>query len=277
LSAHRRPAAPEPVAVRAGAESYAAGDGPVGVLLVHGFTGSPASMRPWAESLAARGFRVRVPRLPGHGTAWPELTLAGWPDWYAAADRAFTELAAQCRTVVICGLSMGGALALRLVERHQPPGRPADPAAASVAGLCLVNPALHNPDPRLRLLPVLRHLNGSAAGIANDIARPFADELGYTRMPYRAVASMMQLWQQTIAQLHRVHQPILLFRSAHDHVVDPTSARILRERVSSTDVEERILERSFHVATLDYDAGTIMDASAAFIDRVTEPALSVEG
>lgn len=250
--------------VRPGAEPWAGGDGPVGALLVHGFTGSPASLRPWAEYLAARGLRVRVPRLPGHGTVWQELAVTGWQDWYAAAERALTQLATDCRTVVVCGLSMGGALALRLAETH-----PADDARAPVAGLCLVNPALHNGDPRLRLLPVLRHLPGSAAGITNDIARPSVDELGYPRMPYTAVATMSDLWRLTIADLGRIHQPILLFRSEHDHVVDPTSARILREGVASGDVTERSLPRSFHVATLDYDADTIFAGSADFVQRVT--------
>ncbi len=264
---HRRPAPLAPVEVRPGAEPFAAGDGPVGVLLLHGFTGSPASMRPWAEHLAAHGVRVRVPRLPGHGTVWQELAVTNWQDWYAVAERALTELATHCRAVVVGGLSMGGALALRLAERH-----PVDGGSAPVSGLCLVNPALNNPDPRLRLLPVLRRLPGSATGITNDIARPSVDELGYQRMPFSAVATMADLWQQTICDLGRVRQPILLFRSEHDHVVDPTSARILRDGVASTDLTEQLLPRSFHVATLDYDADTIFTGSTVFVHRITSAA-----
>jgi carboxylesterase len=99
------------VEVRAGAESFQGGDGDVGVLLCHGFTGTPASLRPWAEYLAGEGFRVSLPRLPGHGTSWQELNQTGWPDWYAAVDRAFGQLDRSCRTVAVGGLSMGGALA----------------------------------------------------------------------------------------------------------------------------------------------------------------------
>jgi len=255
LLPHRRPTKPAPTTVRAGAESYVGGDGELGVLLCHGFTGSPASMRPWAEYLVGQGFRVSLPRLPGHGTSWQEMNQTGWPDWYATVDRALTALAAECRTVFVGGLSMGGALALRLAELHRD----------QVAGLVLVNPALHNSDARLAILPVLKHLVPSVAGISNDIARPFTDELGYDRTPLKALASMVELWEITIARLQRVDQPILLFRSLHDHVVDPSSARILRERVSSGSFTERLLQKSFHVATLDYDAQEIFTGSAEFL------------
>lgn len=252
---HRRPTELPPTEVRAGAESYVGGDGDVGVLLCHGFTGSPASMRPWADYLVNQGFRVSLPRLPGHGTSWQELNQTGWPDWYATLDRALIALSAECRTVFVGGLSMGGALALRLAELH----------GDRVAGLVLVNPALHNSDARLAILPILKHLTPSVAGITNDIARPFVDELGYDRTPLKALASMLELWDITIARLHRVDQPILLFRSLHDHVVDPSSARILRERVSSASITERMLQKSFHVATLDYDAQEIFAGSAEFL------------
>ncbi|MBO0811239.1 MAG: alpha/beta fold hydrolase [Microlunatus sp.] len=252
---HRRRAEVPPAQVRAGAEAYQGGSGEIGVLLCHGFTGSPASLRPWAEYLVAQGYRVSLPRLPGHGTSWQELNQTGWPDWYAALDRALTELSAQCRMVVVGGLSMGGALALRLAELH----------AERVAGLVLVNPALNNADPRLVLLPVLKHLTPSVAGIANDIARPFTDEVAYDRTPLKALASMLELWDITIARLHRVHQPILLYRSLHDHVVDPTSVRILHERVHGASITERLLQKSFHVATLDYDADEIFTGSAEFV------------
>lgn len=252
------PAAPlEAAAIRPGAEPFAGGDGDVGVLLIHGITGSPASLRPWAEQLVTEGYRVRVPRLPGHGTAWPELNLTSWHDWYCTVEQSYLELAAGARTVVVGGLSMGGALALRLAELHP------------VAGVCLVNPALRNNDPRLVLLPVLKLFLGSTAGISNDIAKPFADEVAYTRTPLRAVASMLRLWDVTIASLHRVDCPILLFRSLHDHVVDPSSARLLRDRVASAELDERELQLSFHVATLDYDAPYIFGEASRFIRRVS--------
>jgi carboxylesterase len=254
LLPRRPPAAPVAAGVRPGAKSYVGGTGEIGVLLCHGFTGSPASLRPWAEYLVGQGFRVSLPRLPGHGTSWQEMNQTSWPDWYATVDRAMERLSAECRVVVVGGLSMGGALALRLAELH----------GQRVAGLVLVNPALHNTDPRLMVLPILKHLTPSVAGVANDIAKPFTDEVGYDRTPLNALASMLELWSITIARLHRVHQPILLYHSLHDHVVDPTSTRILHERVHGASITERQLQKSFHVATLDYDAEEIFAGSAEF-------------
>ena len=117
--------------------------GRVGVLLSHGFTGSPASMKPWAEYLSSQGYAVSVPRLPGHGTTWQECNKTTWADWYGEVERAFEALANQVDTVVVCGLSMGGALALRVAADH--PER--------VAGLVLVNPAVTTERKDVKLLP----------------------------------------------------------------------------------------------------------------------------
>ena len=97
-----------------GAEPFAADGSEVGVVLSHGFTGSPQSLRPWAEHLAAAGLTVRLPRLPGHGTRWQDLNDTRWPDWYGEVERAFDELRDHCRQVFGMGLSMGGTLVIRL-------------------------------------------------------------------------------------------------------------------------------------------------------------------
>ena len=104
------------VTVQPGAEPFSADGGPVGVLVLHGFTGSPRTVRPWAEHLAAAGLTVRAPRLPGHGTTWQDLATTGWRDWYATAEQAFTELSGRCEQVFVTGISMGACLAFRLAE-----------------------------------------------------------------------------------------------------------------------------------------------------------------
>jgi carboxylesterase len=233
----------------------------VGVLLSHGFTGSPASMVPWAEHLVGQGYGVAVPRLPGHGTSWQEANRTTWADWYGEVERAFEKLAADCDQVVVGGLSMGGGLVLELAANR---GR-------QVAGIVLVNAAVNTLRKDVLALPVLKHLLGSFPGIANDIKKPGVQEHGYGRTPLRAAHSMMTGWKQVRQDLPKVTQPILLFRSAEDHVVDPSSARITRSQVSSRDVTERILENSYHVATLDNDAPLIFSESADFVRRVTGP------
>jgi carboxylesterase len=228
--------------------------GGVGVVLCHGFTGSPVSMQPWAEVLEAAGHQVRLPRLPGHGGSAGEANLSSWPDWFCAVERAYLDLERTCRSVFVFGLSMGGALSLRLAETHNP------------TGLVLVNPAVASSDRRLLLLPLLRRIRASSRGIAGDIAKPGASEGGLTRTPHHALASMLRLWSVVRADLHRVTCPILLFRSEQDHVVGPESAEIIRSHVSP-EVVTRVLTRSFHVATLDYEAEEIFTASLAFIQR----------
>jgi carboxylesterase len=233
--------------------------GRVGVLLSHGFTGSPASMKPWGEYLAGQGYAVSVPRLPGHGTTWQEMNTTTWADWSGEITRAFEALSKQVDDVFVCGLSMGGGLALRLAADH--PDR--------VAGLVLVNPAVATDRRDVKLLPVLKHLVPSMRGIANDIKKPGVEEHGYTRTPLRAADSMFQGYKLLRGDLGRITCPVLLFRSAEDHVVDPSSARIILGAVASNDTQERILDNSYHVATLDYDAERIFEGTAAFIERVS--------
>ncbi|MGZ4436318.1 MAG: alpha/beta hydrolase [Nocardioidaceae bacterium] len=231
----------------------------VGVLLSHGFTGSPASMVPWGRYLAEQGYGVAVPRLPGHGTTWQDLNRCAWTDWYGELERAFEKLHADCDRIVVGGLSMGGGLVLDLAARR---GREVD-------GVILVNAAVNTTRKDVLALPVLKHVIGSFPGIANDIKKPGVEEHGYDRTPLSAAHEMMRAWKQVRADLPKVTQPILLFRSAEDHVVDPSSARIIASSVSSREVTERILENSYHVATLDNDAPAIFEESAAFIRRVT--------
>ncbi len=233
--------------------------GRVGVLLSHGFTGSPASMKPWGEHLAAKGYAVSVPRLPGHGTTWQEMNTTTWADWSGELERAFEALAAQVDSVFVCGLSMGGGLALRLAADH--PDR--------VAGLVLVNPAVATDRKDVKLLPVLKHLVPSFPGIANDIKKPGVEEHGYTKTPLRAADSMFKGYKVLRGELGRITCPVLIFRSAVDHVVDPSSARIILAGVSSSETREEILADSYHVATMDNDAEQIFEGSAAFIERVT--------
>ena len=242
-----------------GAEPWSARGGPVGVLLVHGFTGTPQSLRPWAEHLAAEGFTVELPLLPGHGTTWQDMAKTSWHDWYDAAERAFVDLHARCDAVVVMGLSMGGTLSLRLAETQ----------GESVRGLVLVNPSLLGEHPLLKALPLLKRVLPSYQGVGSDIKKPGVTELAYRRLPTRSVASLVQLWAATRGDLDKVTQPVLVFRSSVDHVVEPSSCRTLLEALGTDRVEERVLHESYHVATLDNDAPEIYAGSVEFVRRLT--------
>ncbi len=228
-----------------------------GVLLSHGFTGSPVSLRGWAEYLAERGFAVRLPLLPGHGTTWQELARTPWMRWYDSLEASYQELSAQTDGVVVAGLSMGGALALRLA------------ALEKVAGVVVVNPGLTFADPRARYAGVLKYLLKSVPAIANDIKKQGVDEEGYTRTPVAAVHQLAQLFRNTTALLPQVTAPTLVFRSNVDAIVPESSLEVLVRRIGAAELEIVRLENSYHVATMDHDQELIFERSAAFISHVT--------
>jgi carboxylesterase len=238
-----------------GAEAFAHDGGSTGVLLCHGFTGSPHSLRPWADYLAAAGLSVSLPRLPGHGTTWQEMARTRWEDWYAEVDRAFDQLQQRCDEMFVMGLSMGGCLALRLAELR----------GDAVSGLVLVNPSI-TADTRLFLLaPALKLVVPSLKGIASDIKKQGVSEVGYDRVPVKAAATLPGLWRITQQHLADLRQPILAYRSDTDHVVGPASLRLLRAAVPASQLEVRELANSYHVATLDNDAEAIFAGSLEFV------------
>lgn len=241
---------------------FSADAGTVGVVVSHGFTGTPASMRPWAEHLAAAGYSVRLPLLPGHGQTWREINRTTWQDWYATIEAAYAELRDRCETVFACGLSMGGTLVTRLAEQH-PDG---------VAGLILVNPAFGTRRPDAKLVPYISWAVKSRPAIGGDIKKPGVAEPAADRLPVVAFGSLLTLWKLTVADLAAVRAPVLLYRSREDHVVDTLSAELLRAGATNTTIRETVLEDSYHVATLDNDAPRIFAGSVEFIEEVTATA-----
>jgi len=247
-----------------GAEPFSHDGGQLGVLLCHGFTGTPQSLRPWAEHLAAADLTVRLPRLPGHGTTWQEMNMTRWPDWYAEVERALLDLRERCDAVFVAGLSMGGSLALRLTQQHP----------QAVTGLILVNPAVHTEDPARRLLPVLRYLIASLPGVPFDIKKPGPVEVRYDRMPLHAAYSLTRLWALIRRDLPSISTPLLLLHSPEDHVVLPSNTALVLAGVSSSDVTDIELADSYHVATLDNDASLIFAETLAFVRRLAPAAAS---
>lgn len=250
--------------VMPGAEPYSSdGNGAaarVGVLVVHGYTGTVQGVRHWAEHFAEHGFAVRAPLLPGHGTTWQDLGRTRWPQWYAAVEESFLELRSRCDQVFVAGLSMGGLLATKLAIEQGP----------RLAGVILVNPIYLHDNKMLPALPVIRRLVPSFPGIANDIKKQGGEtELGYDRNPLQSMHSQTQLWADVRRDLGEVTQPLLLLHSRVDHVVPVSSSAYLVEHVGSTDLTEIWLENSFHVATLDNDADLIHDESVRFIERLS--------
>lgn len=250
---------PDPARILPGAEPFAAEGGPEGALVLHGFTGSPHSVRGLAEALAAAGFTVELPLLPGHGTAVDDLARSRWPDWSGAAEEAYQALAARVERVVLVGLSMGGCLATWLAARHP-----------EVAGLVVVNPFIEPPAESYR--EIVRGLLDTGAvtvpGVGSDIAKPDTKELAYDETPLEAALSLFEGLDETVARLADVTCPVLVMTSPQDHVAPPAGSDRLAEGVSGP-VERVTLARSYHVATLDWDADEIEARAVAFARKVT--------
>lgn len=248
--------------IMAGAEPISIDGSDVGVVLCHGYPSTPQSMRGWAEHLAAAGYSVRVPLLPGMGTNWKDLNATGWQDWYGELEVAYEQLARRCRTVFAAGLSMGGLLATKLAQE-----KPA------LAGLVVVNPIYAHTNPALKILPLLQHVVPSLGGIAGDIKQPGVVELAYDRNPLRSMYSQTRLWKIVVEDLPHLRLPVLLLTSREDHVVPPVSWQTFLKRLGSDDVTHVMLENSYHVATMDNDAELIFEESVRFFERLTPPAV----
>ena len=229
------------------------------MLVLHGYTGNPQSMRPLAEAAAAAGYTVDLPLLPGHGTAIEDLLPTRWEDWSGGAEAAYEALAARCDKVMVTGLSMGGTLTCWLAERHP-----------EIAGIVLVNPLAEPPgdDVRDMLTATLESGTELAPGIGSDIAKEGTVELAYAELPLAAVLSLFEAAEDVAVDLAQVGCPVLLLSSRQDHVVEPGSGDLVAGTVSGP-VERVWLERSYHVATLDYDQDEIESRALAFARSVS--------
>ena len=241
------------------ADWFAQGSGAnkeVGILLVHGFTGSPASMRPWAEYLNQRGYTVKVPLLPGHGTTPHDLNLVKWQEWPAKVESDLQELLRTCRKVFICGLSMGGGTTLNIATRY----------SKDLAGIILVNPMIHVKFVPHQLAWAISRFQKMRDSVGDDIKRPGITEYGYDALPAVGVYELLTMLHYTRKRLHDVTAPMLLFHSVDDHTLPVTNTEIVMKGVGSRQKQRIELVNSYHVATLDYDQEVIFENSRLFIE-----------
>jgi carboxylesterase len=244
--------------IMSGAEPWSSEGGSHGALVLHGFTGNPQSMRPLAVALAKAGFTVDMPLLPGHGTSIEDMIPTRWEDWSAAADAAYLALATGCDKVMVTGLSMGGTLSCWLAARHP-----------EIAGIAVVNPLVDPPAEEFRAM--IRDLLAGGAevvdGIGSDIAKEGSVESAYAESPLAAALSLFEGVDAVEPLLGQIRCPTLLLSSRVDHVVAVESGDVLEQRVAGP-VERIHLERSYHVATLDWDAPVIEERVVAFAGEV---------
>ena len=229
-----------------------------GVLVLHGFTGNPSSVRILAEAAIAEGYDVEMPRLPGHGTTVDDMMTTGWDDWFGAALQAFDALAKRCERVVVAGLSMGGLLTLSVG------------GARSVAGLICVNPVarMRSPEEVEMVEELIADGMEILPGVGSDIADPESFETAYEGTPLVPLRSMFfEGVQPRWEQWGDLEVPLLLFTSEQDHVVDPADSSHLAATYGGS-VDHVWLKKSYHVATQDYDKALIVKKSLAFISEL---------
>lgn len=242
----------------------------IGIVVSHGFTGNPSAVRPYGEALAALGFRVEIPRLPGHGTHVLDMVRTRYEDWRAEVRAARDRVARDCDVVVLTGLSMGGTIVLDLT------GDEPD----KVAGTIAINPAVLDREGLVaKLAPLISKaiplVPASAAGLAeNDVAKPGGDERAYAWVPTKAAQSLIDALPRVRSQLRGCRVPLLVAYSPLDHSVPCANALSIRELVGPAgSVQTLPLERSFHVATLDWDLDLLVEKSAEFADAAAARSL----
>jgi len=239
--------------------AYSADGGRVGVLLIHGFTGSVAETRPMGEHLAARGMTVRCTLLPGHGTSAEELTHIRWQAWAAAAAEALGDLQGRCEVVFAGGLSLGALLTLWLGALHP-----------ELAGLIPMAPAVKIQN---RLMPlslalryVMKYQPKGAVG-DQDLGDPdgLCNIWCYDQTPLWGAAEVYLLQLRVRRTLPRIRQPILLFQGRRDATLTPEAAQIAYDEVASADKTLVWLERSGHSVLADGEREAVWERSQAWI------------
>ena len=240
------------------AEPLSAEGGPHGALVLHGFTGNPSSMRGIARALADAGFAVELPRLPGHGTSVEDMLATGWEDWTAEVESAYQRLASRVDEIVVCGLSMGGALTAWIGARHP-----------EIAGLVFIN-AVAEPAEELRGMVEGMVEAGETLmdGVGSDIADPDQTESAYAQVPLAPLLTMIDGVIGLQDSLPAITAPALVMNSPEDHVVTPSNSDHLAATLGGP-VERISLDRSYHVATLDFDRELIEESVVSFARRVT--------
>lgn len=253
--------------VRPGAEAISRdGHGPhaqVGMLVLHGFTGSPVSVRPLAELLSKRGFAIELPRLPGHGTRPKDLLPTRYADWLAEARAALNRLEARTQQVFAVGLSMGGTLALDLATTE------------ALSGVVTINAQILDRGGMIvKLAPVIEKLlpiaPASAAGLTKNDIKKGGNEDAYDWVATAAGNSLVRALPEVRGRLKSLTCPLLVIYSRDDHSVPPANSKALPQLVGSPPDAVSVLELqdSYHVATLDNDLPLIDERVASFAENL---------
>ncbi len=237
-----------------GAEPLFLLGGDCGVLLIHGFTGSPAEMGLLGEFLHKKGYTVLAPRLSGHGTTVEEMANTQWSHWYSTVEDAYHILKSICNRVVVIGLSMGGLLAFKLGTEYK------------VDKIVSLSTPIFIADKRLDLLPVYRMFRKFVPKKRKAYADiPSKYTVCYKSTPLRSLSSLLDLIQHVDALLPSIAVPLLIIQGRRDHTVQARSAQYIYDKVGTEDKQLIWLEKSGHIVTIDIEREGVFAYIADFL------------
>ncbi len=220
-----------------------------GVLLLHGFTGTAAHMRPLAEALHAAGFTVAAPNLPGHGTQMQDMLQCTWQDWLECAKSACVALKKRCKTVSVAGLSMGGCLTLLLAEQMEVAAiAPISAPMGTKAPLWLSHIAY----------PFMPTVSWQPRQEPNALDARF--DYGYPGFPTKSGTQLHRIIRMARKDLHAVTCPALIIQSRADETISDDSADVIARGVSSARKGILWLEDVPHVVTISREMDRVNQA-----------------
>ena len=236
-----------------GAEEFFIKRGETGVLISHGFMGTPQSVRYIGEKLATYGYSVLAPRLEGHGTHYFDLENCNHHQWFRSLEAGYQELKQYCTTIFVMGQSMGGTLSLRIAEKYR-----------DIEGIILINPALTIPTyENLKRKTGPRFLGEGTP----DIKAQGVHETTYPKVPIKAIHELQALMEETINILPAINCPVLCMKSKVDHIVPPENTDYIFEHIRSKEKQRIVLTNSYHVASMDNDKDQIIKSCHDFVQK----------
>lgn len=263
--------------LRPGAEPFSYGNGSVGVMMIHGYTGSPDEVRSMGKFLSQAGYIADGILLAHHGGTPAELFNIGWEEWVASAERDFHHLQQRCPQVIVAGFSMGALVALHLAARYP------------VAGLILMAPALRlRHEQQLTLAAIgkyimpwiypLQRANFSDPKVRASI-REFMPDANLddpaivaqirqaVRLPTGSIYEVIKLKRAVVRHLRHITVPLLVMQGRLDQTVDPSSAEQVMAAVGSRDKQLVWFERSGHMLTRQGEPERVWQTAATWLQE----------
>ncbi|MED4405572.1 alpha/beta fold hydrolase [Heyndrickxia coagulans] len=236
-----------------GADSFFIKGNEIGILISHGFNGTPQSVRFLGRAMASDGFTVCAPRLKGHGTHYLDMERCTYKDWIDSLEEGYQLLRRHCRDIFVIGQSMGGTLALHLAEKHP-----------DIRGMVCINAAIQSIPELEKCLAKGRYIQEGPP----DIKAAGVHEIAYEKVPAASIRELLSVMRETRENLSAIHCPALFFQSTEDHVVPPENTDYIAAHILASRKKIIPLRNSYHVATMDHEKEWIAAQCSSFVQEI---------